>query len=54
MFGFVKKGFIRLLTRIVNAINHAKRVSLISYNQQCITQLALINIHPNEYTKGLP
>ena len=43
--GLLKKGLLDY---------HAKRVSLISNNHQCMTQLALINIHPNEYTKGLP
>ena len=43
--------FAVLLTSIVNASNHTKRVSL--SNQQCSTQPTLINLQPNEYTQGL-
>ena len=49
MFELIKKIFIRLLTSIVNASNHTKRVSL--SNQKCMTQPALINLHSNEYTQ---
>ena len=42
---------IELLTRIVNASNLTKCVSL--NNQQCMFQPTLINLHPNEYTEGL-
>ena len=51
MFGFIKKMFIRLLTSVVNASEHAKRAPL--NNQQCMTQLTLINLYPNEYNQGL-
>ena len=51
MFKFIKKMFAVLLTSIVNASNHTKRVSL--SNQQCSTQPTLINLQPNEYTQGL-
>ena len=44
--------FIGLLTSIVNASNHTKCISL--NNQLCMTQLSLINLHPNEYTQALP
>ena len=42
--------FIGLLTTIVNASNHTKCISL--NNQECMTQSALINLHPNEYPEG--
>ena len=42
---------IGLLNTIVNGSNHAKCLSL--NNRQCMTQLTLINLHPNEYTQGL-
>ena len=45
MFGFIKKMFIRLLTRAVNASNHTKCIFL--SNQQCMTQSTLINLDPN-------
>ena len=48
MFDFIKKIFIRLLTKIVN---NSKYVSL--SNQKCTTQPTVINLHPNEYTQGL-
>ena len=51
MFWFIKKIIIGLLASIVNASNHTKCISLI--NQQCMTQPALINLHPNEYSQGL-
>ena len=43
--------FVGLLTSIVNASSHTKCISL--YNQQCITQPTLTNLHPNEYGQGL-
>ena len=49
MFGLIKKIFIILLTRIFNASNHTKCVSL--SNQKCITQPTLINLHPYEYSQ---
>ena len=49
MFGLIEKVFIRLLTDIASAYNHAKCVSL--SNQKCMTQPTLINIHPNEYSQ---
>ena len=51
MFRFIKKMLIGLLNTIVNGSNHAKCLSL--NNRQCMTQLTLINLHPNEYTQGL-
>ena len=50
MFKFLKKIFIRLLTSIFHGSNHTKCVSL--SNQKCTTQLALINLHSNEYAEG--
>ena len=41
--------FIRLLTSIVSASNHAKYV----INQKCMTQTTLINLHPNEFSQEL-
>ena len=49
MFRLIKKMFIRLLTGIVSASNHAKCMSL--SNQKCMTQSTLINLHPNEYSQ---
>ena len=49
MFGLIKKIFIGLLSGIVNASNHTKRVSL--SNQKCMTQATLISLHPNEYSQ---
>ena len=46
MFALIKKTFIGLLTDIISASNHTKRVSL--SNQKCMTQPTLINLHPNE------
>ena len=43
--------FIGLLNSAVNACDHIKCVQL--DNQQCIIQSTLINLHPNEQTKGL-
>ena len=52
MFGFIKKIFIGLLpSAVVNTFSNAKCVSL--SNQKCTSQPTLINLHPNEYTKGL-
>ena len=51
MFGHISKMFIGLLTSIVNASNHTKRLSL--NNLQCMTQPTLINLHLNEYNKEL-
>ena len=52
MFGFIKKIFIGLLASVVSACSHTKWVSL--SNQNCMTQLTIINLHPNEYTQRLP
>ena len=49
MFELIKKIFIRLLTNIVNASKHKKCISL--SNQKFLTQPALINLHPNEYSQ---
>ena len=38
-----------MLTGIVSASNHRKCVSL--SNQKCMTQLTLINLHPNEHSQ---
>ena len=43
--------FIRIITDIVSASNHAKCVSL--NNKKCMTQPTVINLHPNEYSQGL-
>ena len=43
--------FLGLLNTIVNGSNHAKCLSL--NNRQCMTQPTPINLHPNEYTRGL-
>ena len=51
MFWFIKKIFIRLLASIVSAFNHTKWVSL--SNQKYLTQLTLINLHPNEDSQKL-
>ena len=40
------KIFTGILTSIVNASNHTNCVSL--NNQQCMTQLTLNNLNPNE------
>ena len=48
-FGLIKKTFIRLSTGLVNESIHTKCISL--SNQKCMTQLALINLHLNEYSK---
>ena len=49
MFRLIKEIFIGLLTGLVNGFNHIKCVSL--SNQKCMTQPALINLHPNEYSQ---
>ena len=51
MLEITKKIFIVLLTRIFNACNHTKCVSL--RNQKCEIQPILINLHPNEYSQEL-
>ena len=49
MFGFIKLTLFVVLSRIVNASNHAKCVSL--SNQKCEIQPILINLHANEYSQ---
>ena len=49
MFGLIRKMFMGLLIRIVNASNHAKCVLL--SNQKCMTQPILIKLHLNEYSQ---
>ena len=49
IFGIIKKVFIVLLTSIVNASNHTKRVLL--SNQKCVNQPTFINLYPNEYSQ---
>ena len=49
MFGLIKKIFIGLLTAIVSASNHTKRLS--SNNQKFIIQPTLINLHQNKYSQ---
>ena len=51
MFGVNRKMFIGLLTSIVSASNHTKCISL--SNQKCMTQVALIDLHTNEYSQEL-
>ena len=48
MFWLIKKIFVRLLIRIVNAFNHTKFVSL--SNQNGAIQTIFINLCPNEYS----
>ena len=43
--------FIALLTSIVSASNHTKRISI--NNQICEIQRALIESHPNKYSQEL-
>ena len=43
--------FVMLLNSIVSVSNHTKCLSL--SNQNFMTQLALINLHPNEYSQEL-
>ena len=50
MFDFIKTIFIGLLTSIVNTSYHTKCKFL--NNQQWKTQPTLINLHPNEYSRG--
>ena len=49
MIRLIKKIFIGLLIRIVNASNHTKCVSL--SNQKCEIQRTFVNLHPNEYSQ---
>ena len=49
MFGLIKKIFTGLIISIVNASNHANWVLL--WNQKCMTQPTLSNLHPNEYSQ---
>ena len=49
MFKLIKKIFIGLLIRIVNATNHTECLSL--NNQRCEIQPTFINLHPNEYSQ---
>ena len=51
MFGFIKTIFIVLLTSIGNTSYHTKYKFL--NNQGWKTQPTLINLHPNEYSRGL-
>ena len=51
MFGLIKKMFDILLTSIVSAPNHTKRMSL--SNQKCMTQPSRINLHPKECSQKL-
>ena len=50
MFESIKKIFIVLLTGLVNGSNHTQCVW--SSNQKCMIQPTLINLHPNEYSRG--
>ena len=43
--------FTVLQSNAVNGSNHTKYVSL--SNQKCMTQPALISLHPNECSQGL-
>ena len=49
MFQLIKKTFIGLLIRIVNASYHTKWVSL--SNEKCIIQPTLISLHPHKYSQ---
>ena len=49
MSELIKKTFLGLLISIVNASIHTKCVSL--SNQKCMTQPALVNLHPNGYSQ---
>ena len=52
MFAFIKKIFIRLLSRVVtNACSHTKCVSL--SNKKFKIQPTVINLHSNEYSQEL-
>ena len=46
MFGLIKKIFVGLLNGLIIGSNNTRWVSL--SNQKCMTQLNLINLHPNE------
>ena len=48
-FGLINKIFIGLVTGIVSTYHQTKCVSLSS--QKYMTQLILINLHPNEYSQ---
>ena len=56
MFALIKQVFLgwlcysKSLSSIANTPDHVKCISL--NNQQCMTQLTLINLHPNEYIKA--
>ena len=49
IFALMKQLFIGLLTSLIHGSNHTKCVSL--SNQKSMIQLALINLHPNEYSQ---
>ena len=49
VFGLIKKTFIGLLTGVIIWSNNTRWVSF--SNQKCMTQLTLINSHPNEYSQ---
>ena len=51
MLEFIQKIIIGLLTSLVNASNHTKCVFVT--DQKYTLQPTSINVHPNEYTKGL-
>ena len=51
MFEFIQKIIIGLLTSLVNASIHTKCVFVT--DQKYTLQPTSINVHPNEYTKGL-
>ena len=46
MFRLIRKTFIGILSRIINASNHRKCVSV--SNQTCKIQHTFINLHPSE------
>ena len=50
LVAFIKKIFFGYLTNIIITSNHTKCVSL--NNKEFMIQLALINLHPNEYSQG--
>ena len=52
MFGLIMKICIGLLTGLVNRWNHTKYVLL--SHQKCVSQPALINLHPNKYSEEFP
>ena len=51
MFSLINKILFILLTSIVNASNHKKCLPLSDIKQ--MTEPALINLHPSEYSKEL-